>query len=236
MTSTTPPARQDRAERARQALESIGNRSVAFLVISGIISTIFGILVLVSPMTATAVLTPFLGFVIAFWMITSGITEIIAGIQARGYFKGWGWDVAFGAIALIAGVYLLFQPIGTGFFFALLVLWLIAFSTLVHAIGMFASGNGWGIGLGILYVVLAIAMIGVLIANPAESVVALVWIAGLWGLVTGITSFLLAWQVQRARKEINRVVTDARARRATDHTPAVDASPEGGQAGPSITP
>lgn len=229
MTSTTPPARQDRAERTRQALESIGNRSVAFLVIRGIISTIFGILVLVSPMTATAVLTPFLGFVIAFWMIASGITEIIAGIQGRRYFKGWGWDVAFGAIALIAGVYLLFQPIGTGFFFALLVLWLLAFSTLERAIGMFASGNGWGIGFGILYVVLAIELIGVLIANPAESVVALVWIAGLWGLVTGITSFLLAWQVQRARKEINRVVTDARARRGALDAAAIEGRPNDGK-------
>lgn len=181
-------------------VRSLANRGVGVLVAQGVIGIIFGILVLSSPTRATAVLTPFIGYVIALWLIVSGAVQIASAVRSRAFFSGWGWDIFFGAVVLITGVVLLFVPVDTGFFFAMLVLWLIAFAVLFQALSVINLSNGWGAGIGILYLVLAIVMIWLLFSNPQESLEAIVWVAGLFGLLSGLVELLLAWQVNSARK------------------------------------
>mgnify|MGYP002716934749 CR=1 FL=1 len=105
-------------------VSSVANWSIGLLVAHGAIGLIFGILVLSSPSKATNVITPFVGYLIAFWLIDTGATEIAAVARLRRDFPGWGWDMFFGVLTLIAGIVLLFVPVGTGFFVALLALWL----------------------------------------------------------------------------------------------------------------
>ena len=100
----------------------------------------------------------------------------------------WMWAI-IGAAALIL---------------ALLALWLIAFSVLFRAVALLNHGRGWGIGVGIIYAIFAVIMIWLIIANPGKSVEALVWTAGLWGVVSGITSLVLAWQLQAVRSAFSQ--------------------------------
>ncbi|WCZ38534.1 HdeD family acid-resistance protein [Corynebacterium jeddahense] len=185
-------------------VSSVANWSIGLLVAHGAIGLIFGILVLSSPSKATNVITPFVGYLIAFWLIDSGATEIAAVARLRRDFPGWGWDMFFGVLTLIAGIVLLFVPVGTGFFVALLALWLIAFAVLFRAVALLNHGRGWGIGVGIIYAIFAVIMIWLIIANPGKSVEALVWTAGLWGVVSGITSLVLAWQLQAVRSAFSQ--------------------------------
>lgn len=198
MTYTTTPTR---------TVRSLANRGVGVLIAQGIIGVIFGLLVLSSPTRATAILTPFVGYVIAFWLIVSGAVQIASAIRSRSFFSGWGWDIFFGAVVAITGIVLLFIPVDTGFFFAMLVLWLIAFALLFQALAVVNLSNGWVAGIGILYLVLAIVMIWLLFSNPQESLEAVVWVAGLFGLISGVINLILAWQVNSAR----RAFADARA-------------------------
>ena len=115
---------------------------------------------------------------------------------------GWGWDTFFAVATIIAGVILLFVPVGTGFFAAMLVLWCIALSVVFRAVTLLRTSQGWGVGIGIIYVIFAVLMIWLIVSNPAESVTALVWTAGIWGIVCGVTSLVLAWQIQRTRRSI----------------------------------
>lgn len=194
-TSYTPRPRSSR-------LSSALNWSIGLLCAHGAIGLIFGALVLASPARATAVFTPFVGYVIAFWLLATGASELAVVLRLHRDLPGWGWDTFFAVATIIAGVILLFVPVGTGFFAAMLVLWCIALSVVFRAVTLLRTSQGWGVGIGIIYVIFAVLMIWLIVSNPAESVTALVWTAGIWGIVCGVTSLVLAWQIQRTRRSI----------------------------------
>lgn len=194
-TSYTPQSHSNR-------LSSALNWSIGLLCAHGAIGLIFGALVLASPARATAVLTPFVGYVIAFWLLVTGASELTVVLRLRRDLPGWGWDTFFAVATIIAGVILLLVPVGTGFFAAMLVLWCIALSVVFRAVTLLRTSRGWGVGIGIIYVIFAVLMIWLIVSNPAESVTALVWTAGIWGIVCGATSLVLAWQIQRTRRSI----------------------------------
>ena len=85
----------------------------------GVLAIIAGIVVLVWPSaTATVVV-----WVIAFWAILAGITGIVGGLAQRKLpDSGWGWFLAWGVLALVFGIVLLFNPTAG----ILTVLWLVA--------------------------------------------------------------------------------------------------------------
>lgn len=194
-TSYTPRPHSSRVSTAL-------NWSIGLLCAHGAIGLIFGALVLASPARATAVLTPFVGYVIAFWLLAAGASELAVVLRLHRDLPGWGWDTFFAVTTIIAGIILLFVPVGTGFFAAMLVLWCIALSVVFRAVTLLRTSRGWGVGIGIIYVIFAVLMIWLIVSNPAESVTALVWTAGIWGIVCGVTSFVFAWQIQRTRRSI----------------------------------
>ncbi len=102
--------------------------------VHGVLAIGFGIVVLVWPSATATVLV----WVIAFWAILAGIAGIAGGLGLRKQpDSGWVWFLAWGVLALIFGIALLFNPTAG----ILTVLWLIAIwaiiSGLVLAIASF---------------------------------------------------------------------------------------------------
>jgi uncharacterized membrane protein HdeD (DUF308 family) len=85
----------------------------------GALAIIAGIVILVWPQWSVEVV----GYLIAFWALLAGISGVAGGLAMRKQpGSGWGWFVAWGALALIFGLIVLFNP-ATGI---LSILWLVA--------------------------------------------------------------------------------------------------------------
>ncbi|MEV0378773.1 HdeD family acid-resistance protein [Nonomuraea sp. NPDC050643] len=107
-----------------------GARSRAWLLISGIIGILAGIVALVWPgITSLALL-----FIVAFWAILTGVAEVAAGIQLRKQIDNEWMFIAGGVLSVIFGILLLIWP-GAGL---LSVVWLIAFFAILYGIAMIA--------------------------------------------------------------------------------------------------
>ncbi|WKD58402.1 hypothetical protein CAPI_09395 [Corynebacterium capitovis DSM 44611] len=210
--SATPPPNQSfyqrRVSDAQHSLKVLGNVSVAWLIFRGVIALLFGILVLASPLSATVALPPVVGILFSLWLIFGGIAQIVFAFRERDVVSGWGWDAFFGVLELIIGILLFFVPIETGIFLVLFSLWVMAFVVIFRAIPMFSSGNGWLIFLGIVNMIFGVLMVYFVIARPGESLVAAVLVAGIWGVVSGVLSFALAWQVNRVRNDLEAAAAE----------------------------
>ncbi|MEU4225618.1 HdeD family acid-resistance protein [Nonomuraea sp. NPDC026600] len=105
-----------------------GAQSRAWLIISGIIGILAGIIAFVWPgKTVLALL-----FVIAFWAIISGVSEVFAGIQMRKVIENEWMLIIGGILSVIFGVLLLVQP-GAGL---LTLAWLVGIFAILYGIAM----------------------------------------------------------------------------------------------------
>ncbi|PZG05515.1 HdeD family acid-resistance protein [Nonomuraea aridisoli] len=105
-------------------------RSRTWLIVTGIIGILAGIVAFVWPgITSLALL-----YVVAFWAIFSGVAEITAGIHLRKVIENeWAFIVA-GALSVLVGVLLIIWP-GAGL---VSLAWLIGAFAILYGIAMIA--------------------------------------------------------------------------------------------------
>jgi uncharacterized membrane protein HdeD (DUF308 family) len=85
----------------------------------GALAIIAGIVILVWPQWSVEVLA----YLVAFWALLAGISGIAGGLALRKQpGSGWGWFVAWGVLALVFGIIVLFNPAAG----ILSILWLVA--------------------------------------------------------------------------------------------------------------
>ncbi|MEV0828109.1 HdeD family acid-resistance protein [Nonomuraea rubra] len=107
-----------------------GTRSRAWLIISGLVGILAGIVALVWPgITSLALL-----YVVAFWAIFTGVSEIVAGIHLRKLIDNEWMFIVGGALSVIFGVLLLIWP-GAGM---LSLVWLIGAFAILYGLAMIA--------------------------------------------------------------------------------------------------
>jgi uncharacterized membrane protein HdeD (DUF308 family) len=105
-----------------------GAQSRAWLIFSGIIGILAGIVALVWPgITSLALL-----YLIAFWAIFTGVTEVVAGIQLRKVIDNEWMFIVGGILSVIFGILLLVWP-GAGM---LSLVWLIGVFAILYGIAM----------------------------------------------------------------------------------------------------
>ncbi len=85
--------------------------------ILGVLGIVAGVLVLFWPGITVLVLALLVGF----WAIFTGIMEIVAAIRLRKQIEGEAFLIAAGALSLIAGIVIVFNPLAGAFGIALLV-------------------------------------------------------------------------------------------------------------------
>ncbi|TDC98629.1 HdeD family acid-resistance protein [Nonomuraea deserti] len=107
-----------------------GARSRAWLIISGIVGILAGIVAFAWPgITSIALL-----YVVAFWAIVSGVAEVVAGIQLRKDIDNEWMLIVGGILSVIFGVLLLIWP-GAGL---LSLVWLIGAFAILYGISEIA--------------------------------------------------------------------------------------------------
>ena len=87
-----------------------------WMLVEGILGIVAGIIVFRTPVTGAIVLL----WLVAFWAITHGIAEIVAGIKLRKIIDNEWLLILAGALSLALGIYILMRP---GIGLLLLVTW-----------------------------------------------------------------------------------------------------------------
>jgi uncharacterized membrane protein HdeD (DUF308 family) len=104
--------------------------SRAWLILSGVLGVLAGIVAFVWPgITSLALL-----YVVAFWAIFSGVSEIVAGVQMRKTIDNEWMLIVGGALSVIFGILLLVWP-GAGL---LTLIWLVGVFAVIYGITMVA--------------------------------------------------------------------------------------------------
>ncbi|MFD7847019.1 HdeD family acid-resistance protein [Nocardia sp. NPDC059764] len=175
---------------ARSAWQSI--------LVTGILSVVLGILILVWPGPTLVVA----GVLFGIYLLVSGVFQLIAafGLHVSAWMRVLSFITAI--LSFILGFFCFrneFQAIG------LLALWIgitwIFRGTAVLVAAMSDSalpGRGWQILFGILLIVGG----GLLIVEPFRSITTLVVVVGCWLIVIGIFEVISALQVKSAAKRV----------------------------------
>lgn len=166
------------------------------VLIRGILAVIFGLIALFAPLIAGLAVV----FVFAAYTLVEGVIQIAHSIRIRHRDRRWGWLLATGVIAVLAGISAFVFPAIAGILGGTFVVALIALYGVMMGIAGFPAAasatDGGRRALGYIVAVLSIVL-GVLLAifvlvNPAATILSLIWVVGVWAIVIGVILIVAA--------------------------------------------
>lgn len=184
-------------------LQSATRAAWWMVLLRGILTLIFGVIVLVSPGIALIALV----FVFGFYAILDGLVAIGIGIRSRATESHWIWLIVQGAISVIAGIVALVAPGLTALALLLIVgFWAVVLGVaeIVEAFSARKRGIatwGWTLAAAVLNIIFGI----VLLVQPGAGILALLWLVGVFSVVAGIVLIIWAFRV---RGQVHTAVRD----------------------------
>ncbi|MCL6509363.1 MAG: HdeD family acid-resistance protein [Anaerolineae bacterium] len=186
---------------AADAMRSVVRKTWWIPLIQGVASIIIGVLLLSNPATTLVAIAIFLG---AFWFV-GGIFDVIGAFTRRDADKGWLWALLAGIISIIAGLFLLGQPVLGAIILPVTLAILVGVSAVVSGIFNIIwairarneiQGEGWLILWGVISIILGIYVL----ANPGASAAALVLVIAILAAVGGIAMVIFAFRLRSAAR------------------------------------
>jgi uncharacterized membrane protein HdeD (DUF308 family) len=161
--------------------------------LEGVVSIIFGLLLLFWPGPTAGVLIVLAGL----FALLSGFVGIFAAIGAAGNHQPWGWKLTTAVLGVLVGLAILRWPGATAVVVLYLIgLWLIL-GGLVGIVEAFAAhrviSHAW---LLLLSSVVAILFGIAMFAWPVVSLRVVLGLIGIYAIIQGIVLFVLAFQVR----------------------------------------
>ena len=159
------------------------------LMMGGILNIIIGILLLTAPGKTVLALAWALGL---YWLI-QGIFTLVAMFVDH---SAWGWKLFMGILGILAGIAVMRHPIASALAIPSILVLLLGIQGLIVGVItlIFAfRGGGWGAGiLGVISIIFGI----ILILNFANlgTVIAFIWVAGLFAIAGGALQIFQAYQ------------------------------------------
>jgi len=157
--------------------------------IQGIALVIIGVLLFVSPIKTTL----FIVQVLALYWFLSGIFEIVSIFLDR---TAWGWKLLGGIIGILAGYYILSQPVAGTLVLGFALVVVLGIQALIMGVVNIIQalrGAGWGIGiLGVVNIVLGVLLLG----NTMIATATLPWVVGAFAIVGGIVAIFMAFRLR----------------------------------------
>ena len=101
------------------------------LAVLGLLTVLAGLIVLVRPGESVVAIA----WVVGFWWVLAGVMQLIAGIVEP---DGRGWNIALGALGIVAGGIILAWP-GIGL---VTLVWIVSLGLILRGVGEIAAGLG----------------------------------------------------------------------------------------------
>jgi uncharacterized membrane protein HdeD (DUF308 family) len=164
----------------------------------GIAALIFGLITWFNPVITLYVMLIFFSG----YAFVDGTLGIVMSFKGRRYHKDWWLLFIWASANFLTGILTFFIPIVTVVVLTdLLAIWAIVSGVLqmTTAIGLRKSiqGEGWMALGGILSIILGI----VLFINPVQGGIAITWLMGIYAILFGIISIILAFRVRRSAQK-----------------------------------
>jgi len=157
-----------------------------FVMIAGITAFIVGLFLLISPGMTFLLIVQFLG---AYWLVT-GILSLVSLCIDRTL---WGWKLVSGILGVLAGLFVLRDPLWSAILVPTVLVVFLAVDALVMGVTQIIhafSGGGFGLAiLGILNVIFGL----ILLFNPLLAALALPTILGIFAVIGGILATIRAF-------------------------------------------
>jgi uncharacterized membrane protein HdeD (DUF308 family) len=188
------PASDDAALSGRGVVSRDDSSGWQVVFVSGIVSTLFGVVILAWPEASLRVVAVFVGI----WLLVGGIARVLAVFNSS---LSFGWrvlSVIVGVVLIIAGTACLRDLVKALNLLAFIVALSWVFSGLTAVVMAFEVHGGKRLGL--LLVGAASGVIGfIFLAVPSLSLVTLVVTTGVGALVVGAIELVVAFQLRRTR-------------------------------------
>jgi uncharacterized membrane protein HdeD (DUF308 family) len=168
--------------------------------VSGILSLVLGVLVLVWPGISVLVAAIWFGV----YLLITGIAQVVFAFSLHVTAGSRILLFISGAASLILAV-LAFRHFGQGYAVLLLAIWIgVGFifrgvATTVSAISdPTLPGRGWSIFVGVISLLAGI----VVIASPFDSIITLAIVVGVWFIVIGVFEIVSSFGIRKASKTL----------------------------------
>lgn len=163
------------------------------LLLQGVVSVIFGILMLIRPGATLAVLIAILGW----FVLINGVISIISAIGSAADHRPWGWRFAGGILGVLVGLIILRWPGETALTVLLFVGYWAILVGLMELVGSVADHamlpHAWLVALeGVVTILFGIAMV----VWPVPGLLTLALLIGIYAIVHGLLYCGLAFQVR----------------------------------------
>lgn len=178
-------------------LQELAKTAWWLVLLRAVLLVVWGVITLSSPGIAAFALA----IVFGVYAIMDGVTAVGLGIRSRKTERSWGWVVAQGVISVIAGIIAIALPATA----LAALLWVVAFWAVVLGVAGIIEGFrsrrsddrwGWTIAKGALDVLFGV----VLLAAPAASILALLWLVGIFAVAGGVVLAVLAFRIRSLAK------------------------------------
>jgi len=183
------------------SLKSLARGIWWWVLLRGVFAILFGVIALSAPGNALIAIA----IVFGAYALVDGVMAIVHAIRVRNSLKAWGWLLAQGVIAALAGLAALILPGVAGTFGGLVVLWTIVFYYVTHGVagirsaaGAEGSGRTWGIVGGVLTIIAGIILGVLTLVTPGATLLGLIWLVGIYAILFGVMLVVAAIQVRIA--------------------------------------
>ena len=162
----------------------------------GILLVVVGILMFTQPGTT---LLSVLWFLCIYWIV-DGVFSLIEGVRGHPE-KSRIWMFIRGIVSILAGIFILGNPLVAGLISGSFLTYLIGFTVIISGLMMIFAGREkdgarqwsvWGLIMGILYVLFGLFVI----THPLVTLASLVWIFSIWAIVAGVVAVVMAFRLR----------------------------------------
>src|SRR5699024_1769967 len=171
-------------------------RSGTMIIISGVISIIFGLLATFSPISTIFTLVVLWGI----YAIADGVMALVTAFQPSVQ-RAKGWLIALDIIGILAGLFVIFHPFASIVALVwILSIWLVlrGIVSLISAFGPVTKGSRWLFGItGALFVIAGI----VFLFNPDSAALGFTVCVGIFALAWGIFQVVSGIRVRKEAKQ-----------------------------------
>ena len=179
-------------------------KNSGFLVFLGILTVIFGVVAIGSPLITGVAVAVFVGFL----LLASGVARIVHSLKSQQWGTGF-WGTAIGALGILAGLLMIFRPlVGLVTMTMLLAIYFLVdgISEIIAAFKI-KPDQGWG---WVLFNGIIAVLLGLMIWRqwPVSGAWAIGLLVGIHILMTGWSMIILGTGARRVAGAIEDAVED----------------------------
>lgn len=183
--------------------KGLSHHTWVWILARGILLVLLGFFATLAPGFALYVFA----LVFAAFSFTDGVLAVIGGIRAaRHDGRHWGGMVLSGLAGIGVGVLFMLFPLVSTLTYAMVIVWLVAAWAVITGVLEIAAAirlrqeikGEWLLVLsGALSVALGVALVWLLFARPAATLLSVAWLIAIYAIVAGVALIILSLRMRR---------------------------------------